>query len=153
VRSELPEIRALLDKAMAAQNREYGEVLSEMGRQLSAFRSRIEEHLAAEEDELFPYWEELIEAAEDESTPPPRPDILGEGVQEEHEDVLEELERLIGITGGYRLPDDADEAFCDFDDRITRLEMRLSRHIELEEQVLFPRLLELEEMLFEDETE
>ena len=63
----------------------------------------------------------------------------------EHETVGEILRRLQAVTSGYALPPDACTSFQALYSGLRKLESDLHRHIHLENNVLFPRAIRLEE--------
>jgi len=48
------------------------------------------------------------------------------------------------VTGGYALPDDACPTFRALYEELERMESDLHQHIHLENNILFPRAIELE---------
>ena len=65
-------------------------------------------------------------------------------MEHEHESAGGVLARLREATGGYALPPDACPTFAALYEELQRLEADLNQHIHLENNVLFPRALELE---------
>jgi len=100
-------------------------------------------HLLKEENILFPYVESLEE--------PVRREACFGTVQNpirmmmrEHEAVGEILVELRAATGGYVAPPDACASFQALYAGLRDLEADLHRHIHLENNILFPRAIELE---------
>ena len=63
----------------------------------------------------------------------------------EHEAVGEKLDQMRGITSDYALPDDACTTYTAYFNLLQELERDLHNHIHLENNILFPRIIELEE--------
>jgi regulator of cell morphogenesis and NO signaling len=106
-------------------------------------------HMVKEEQVLFPYVVALEAAA---LRGGPRPGSCFGSVRNpvrmmmaEHEAAGEILRRLRAETAGYALPPDACASFQALYNGIQKLESDLHRHIHLENNVLFPRALRLEE--------
>ena len=106
-------------------------------------------HMMKEEQVLFPYIVALEEAA---LRGGPRPSsCFGSArnpvrmMMAEHETVGEILRRLQAVTSGYALPPDACTSFQALYSGLRKLASDLHRHIHLENNVLFPRAIRLEE--------
>jgi len=106
-------------------------------------------HMMKEEQVLFPYVLGLEEAA---LRGGPRPaSCFGSArnpvrmMMAEHDAAGEILRRLRAATSGYALPPDACASFQALYSGLQRLESDLHRHIHLENNVLFPRAIRLEE--------
>jgi regulator of cell morphogenesis and NO signaling len=106
-------------------------------------------HMQKEEQILFPYIVALEEAAGRGG--PPAPSCFGtvrnpiRMMMAEHEAAGEILDELRAATAGYTLPSDADASFQSLYTGIQKLESDLRRHIQLENDILFPRAIRLEE--------
>ena len=61
------------------------------------------------------------------------------------------LESIRSLTGGYACPADADEPWRELIDGLRALDVDLTRHVLLEDGVLFPLALALEEELQRDD--
>ncbi|HQR44945.1 MAG TPA: iron-sulfur cluster repair di-iron protein [Thermoanaerobaculia bacterium] len=106
-------------------------------------------HLQKEEQILFPY----IAALEEASGPGGAPAESCFGtvrnpirmMMMEHDTAGELLRQLRATTNGYTLPGDACTSFQALYAGLTQLEEDLHRHIHLENNILFPRAIELEQ--------
>lgn len=92
----------------------------------------VESHLAKEERILFP----LILAGRGGSAFMPIKVMMAE-----HEDHVASLERTRALTHGFALPTDASETWRALYLDLQRLEDDLNRHIQLENNVLFTRVM------------
>ncbi|HLJ74559.1 MAG TPA: iron-sulfur cluster repair di-iron protein [Thermoanaerobaculia bacterium] len=100
-------------------------------------------HMMKEEQILFPYVEQLEEG----DAPPPFFGTVQNPIRMmmmEHDAVADVLVELRSITNNYALPGDACISFRALYERLQDLEQDLHRHIHLENNVLFPRAVELE---------
>ena len=65
-------------------------------------------------------------------------------MEHEHETAGDALVRLRQVTGDYTLPEDACPTFAALYEELKRFESDLHQHIHLENNILFPRAVELE---------
>ena len=104
----------------------------------------LEPHLLKEEKILFPYVESLEEASHGESCFGTVQNPI-RMMMREHEAVGEILAELRALTGGYAAPPDACASFHALYAGLRDLEADLHRHIHLENNVLFPGAIAVEE--------
>jgi regulator of cell morphogenesis and NO signaling len=103
-------------------------------------------HMQKEEQILFPY----IVALEETGGRPPA-SCFGtvrnpiRMMMAEHEAAVGILAELRAVTAGHALPPDVDTSFQALYAGLTQLEGDLHRHIHLENTILFPRAIEMEE--------
>lgn len=121
-----------------------------------SFRQLCEEllpHLQKEEMMLFPYIKRLeMSAANDLTTPRPPFGTVNNPVRMmmfEHDAAGEILRKMRETTSDYTLPEGACMSFRALFNGFEDLEKDLHRHIHLENNVLFPRAVELEKEVFE----
>jgi regulator of cell morphogenesis and NO signaling len=130
LREELPRLDGLLEKVVRAHGGERSE-LAELRDTFTALRAELEEHMATEEEELFP----LVAKGG-----PYDPAQVAE-LEHEHEFAGSALARLRALSGDY----DLDRALCNTHratiDALRELELDLHQHIHEENNVLFPRAL------------
>jgi len=104
----------------------------------------LEPHMMKEEVVLFPYVAALERGEE-------APNCFGtvrnpvRMMMLEHDAVGGLLHDLRDATGGYALPDDACLSFHALYERLVELEQDLHKHIHLENNVHFPRAIEMED--------
>lgn len=148
MKRELPRIDSLLAKVTAAHGEHHGEMLSELAATFLGLRDEIQQHLAKEEEILFP----LITAT----------DIFLSGngerpgchcgtvlnpirqMEYEHENAGRALVRIRELTDNYRLPDDGCPTFATLYEALDSMEKDLHEHIHLENNILFPSAIEQE---------
>lgn len=143
LREDLPLLASLGAKvvdAHSARHPETREVLSIF----ASLRAELDAHMMKEEHILFPFIEQL-EAGTGSMHP-----MLGHiaspiGVMErEHDSAGTALARLRVITAAYTVPEDACPTYRGYYDGLERVERDLHEHIHLENNVLFPRAIEME---------
>ena len=108
-------------------------------------------HMKKEEHVLFPYIKKLV-AAKKENTkmdPPPFGTIQNpvRMMEMEHEAVGDVAEQINQLTNGYNPPADACTTFRLSFAKLKEFEDDLHQHIHLENNILFPRAIELEKEL------
>ncbi len=149
MRQQLPRIADLLDTVIAAHGEAHGDMLRALRGTYDGLRSEIEMHLMKEEQVLFPYIRQVERYVEEGGT---RPQIHCITVQNpvtqmrhEHENAAQALEQMRALTDDYALPDDACAKFAALYDALNAVEKDLHRHIHLENNILFPQAVELEQ--------
>jgi regulator of cell morphogenesis and NO signaling len=138
-RQTLETVTLLADKVLARHSRNHPEIqdvhrlVFELGRELFP-------HMRREEDVLFPYIE-TVEATGVRRVNTNRLETL----MVQHETAGGILASLRKVTCGYKLPDDACLSFRALYERLADLESDLQEHIRLENEVLFPSAIRLEQ--------
>ena len=130
LRAELPRLDDLLEKVVRAHGDERPSVI-ELRDTFTALRSDLEEHLVAEEEQLFP----LVRAGGPYDAEQVRE------LEHDHEWAGSALGRMRNLTDGY----DLEQSLCNTHratlDGLRELELDLHQHIHEENNVLFPRAL------------
>lgn len=131
LRRELP---ALVERARAVETAEQQSPRCPQGlaEHLEQVRLAVESHLAKEEKILFP----LILAGRGSLALMPVRVMMSE-----HEDHLQNLEQVRSLTYSFTLPATASSAWQELYRDLQRLEGELGAHIDLENNVLFTRVL------------
>jgi regulator of cell morphogenesis and NO signaling len=144
LRAELPEIGRSIRRAIEAGTGERSATLAEMEGLFRRFQREIEDHLKKEEAVLFPLIERLERASaaglvmEQHSFGSIRNPI--QFMTQDHEladHLLAKMKELAGQEAG-----SAGEAILE---RLRAVEADLATHVHLEDEVLFPRTIRLEE--------
>lgn len=143
---ELPRLQALLDKVVDEHGDRHPE-LREIARCFVAIRADIESHLSDEERVLFPAARQLASA--------PIPPAFGFGsicapiavVLREHDELGASLRELRVLSNDYSVPDDGCASYRALFDGLEQLEFDTHLHVHKENNVLFPRVVMLEERL------
>lgn len=141
---ELERLGALMDEVLRA----HGEVpeLMALADLLVSLRAELEPHLMKEERVLFP-WVMSLRVHEAEGTTPDAPSFGHPShpirvMRADHDTTGELLHRMREVTNRYVPPDSASAAWRALYEGLDALDRDLMRHISLENDVLFPMLLE-----------
>jgi regulator of cell morphogenesis and NO signaling len=143
LRRELPRIVKLLEKVGTVHGERHPE-LQEASFVFTQLVTELMEHMHKEERILFPAIRRLAGAG----APGPAPWGLAMPIkvmESEHESAGQALASLRRLTGGYATPPDGCASWRELMDAMVRLEQDLHHHIHAENNVLFPRILALEE--------
>lgn len=149
-KSEIARLQALTDKVLNAHGGNHPELvhLSELWAQLSA---DLLPHMFKEEQILFPYIVRMARAADHNQTGPFAPfGTVNNPIRmmmREHDAAGEILRELRKLTSDYKTPPDACISYQTLYQALEELEKDLHQHIHLENNILFPKALTLEESL------
>lgn len=116
------------------------------------FRNSIQDldtHCTKEEQVLFPYIMNLYEAAEQNQHIMPFHCGTIEApinmMMADHDDELSRHERIRELTNNYTAPEGAEPAYQNVLDRLKEFRDYMMEHIWIENEIVFPRALEIEE--------
>jgi regulator of cell morphogenesis and NO signaling len=140
---ELPRLRRMADRVAKVHGEREGR-LEELERVVSALADELESHMAKEERILFPF----IQLLEQSPTLPYLPfGTLANPIramEHEHESAGNGLEAIRRLTDGFVPPGWACNTYRALFDGLRELELDLHQHIHKENNILFPKALELE---------
>src|SRR4030095_8480994 len=146
-RTEIQRLRALIDKVYGVHGQNHPEL--ETVRSLFAtLASELEPHMMKEECMLFPFimrMEAAVSSGRPVEIPPFR--TVGNPVRMmmmEHEAAGILLKELRALTADYVTPADACISYQTLYQALDALEQDLHQHIHLENNILFPRAMEME---------
>jgi regulator of cell morphogenesis and NO signaling len=148
IREESPRIEALAAKVVGVHGKNHPELL-QVQQIFSALAEELRVHLMKEEQMLFPYIS-LMEESRLAGEPAP-PAMFGTVVNpvrmmmQEHDGAGEALRALRSVTADYTVPDDACISYRTLYGALDRYEADLHQHIHLENNVLFPRAVAMED--------
>jgi regulator of cell morphogenesis and NO signaling len=149
LKKELPRLKNLREKVYQAHQQKHGRMLENLGRISEKLRIDIEMHLAKEEQILFPAIEQIENHVRQGG---PEPEIHCGRItnpinqmEYEHEVAGSLLAEIQKTTSDYNPPADACESFKALYDGLRELEDNLHEHIHLENNILFPKAVQLEE--------
>ncbi len=143
VKSEVPRLQALIAKVVSVHGEHHPELkqvqvaFSELGNELTS-------HMMKEEQILFPYVKELAMGKGC------GPSCFGSvqnpirAMMAEHDMAGEKLREMRQATNSYTLPKDACFSYGTLFNALLEFEADLHQHIHLENNILFPRAIELE---------
>jgi regulator of cell morphogenesis and NO signaling len=147
VKRELPRLALLAEKVVNRHGSTKTE-LPVMAATLAQLDEELTNHLAKEEAVLFPYISAL-EKSISIGTPKPR-SCFGTVANpiammtQEHDAAGTLLAEIRTLSGNFTTPPDACPTFHAFYDGLKEFEQDLHQHIHLENNILFPRAIELE---------
>jgi regulator of cell morphogenesis and NO signaling len=148
LKSELPRISERLAKVVRVYGAQDAATLSTLPHLYEALRDELESHLAKEENILFPFVERMEVFASRNRPLPPLPfGTIGNPIdcmEAEHEDAGDALRQMRAATHDYKLPAHACVTYKALFDSLRDLEADLHMHIHLENNILFPRVIEME---------
>jgi len=144
LRAELPRLIRMADRVEKVHGAEMPEVLPPLAATVRALAAELGDHLREEEEELFPAIERLERsAAAGRPGAPGDLDRLVAAREDEHAAAGEQLRTLRRLSEGFTPPEWACNTFRGLYHGLAELESELHEHIHLENNVLFPRALEL----------
>ncbi|MDO9172977.1 MAG: iron-sulfur cluster repair di-iron protein [bacterium] len=148
-KTQLLRLDGLLAKVQNAHGAHHGAVLESLRSVFDDLRAELDAHLMKEEQILFPAIKGIDAFMSDRGE---RPAIhcgsVGHPIRQmehEHDGAGQALAAMRRITANYRLPADACQTYCALYDGLQALEADLHEHIHLENNILFPRSVALEE--------
>lgn len=149
-RDEMEQLTPLMAK-VARKHGEHHEYLVRMELVFQKLCEELWPHLQKEETVLFPYIEQLEHSSE-KGTQIAFPPFGTVGnpirmMMKEHENAGELLAELRELSRDYTLPEGACPSFTALYHRLKAFEIDLHQHIHLENNLLFPRALKLEESM------
>lgn len=148
LKNELPLLAERLAKVFRIYNERYGPTLIGLPEVFGELRSELEMHMRKEEQILFPAIVAAERAVSSVGKIPPLP--FGSFanpitmMEHEHDSAGQALSRIREITGNFALPDYACTTYRALMSGLQELERDLHLHIHLENNILFPRALQLE---------
>ncbi len=150
-KGEMVQLTPLMAK-VASRHGDHFPYLLDLKGMFQALCEDLDPHMMKEEMVLFPYIQKLEYSDQNHlhaSYPPfgtvQHPVTM---MSVEHEEVGELLSKMRSLTNDYALPDGACPSFTALYHRLSELERDLHLHIHLENNLLFPRAIELEQKVF-----
>lgn len=137
---ELPVLSEFTTKIYHVHGPKQGDTLQKLHKLFHEMKGELEQHLAAEEEIVFP----LIKRYEES----PSEELLSHVVHEintleaDHSSVGDILKEMRSVTNGYELPEWACRTYTLTFQKLEDLESDIFQHIHLENNILFPRVLE-----------
>ncbi|HMB68197.1 MAG TPA: iron-sulfur cluster repair di-iron protein [bacterium] len=129
---ELPRLELMARKVLDVHGDKDRERLTELVTVFAGLRGELEEHMAKEEQILFP----MIQQGQG---------AMADGpisvMEQEHDSAGAALRRLRELTDGYQVPAQACNTWRALWHGLAALEEAMHRHIHLENNILFPRAL------------
>jgi regulator of cell morphogenesis and NO signaling len=149
VRSAIPAITRHLTKLVEVHGARHPE-LARTATVFDQIGAEMSQHMMKEERVLFPYVRDLAEAAETcGRTVSPFGTVANpiRMMEREHQDVGDALRLIRELTGGYVTPEDGCTTYGAAMAELRQFERDLHRHVHLENNVLFPAAIRIEDRL------
>lgn len=145
-----PEIHEYMQKVSEVHAAKHFEVI-DVTRSFIKISSELKQHLRKEETVLFPYIKKMSEAKRNMSAPP-QPSFgsvanLIQILEREHNNIIYEMKEIEFSSNNFTVPEDADAIFRRAYTQLKSFLDELQLHIHLENNVLFPKALEMEKEL------
>lgn len=148
MKEQLPRLRNLMSNVQRAHADRHGALLREMRGIYDALQWEIEQHLMKEEQILFPMIRRIEAFVEGRGEEP----VVHCGtiqnpirqMEHEHDNAGEALAKMRRLSADYTLPDDACNTFRALYEGLQALELDLHEHIHLENNILFPKAVDME---------
>jgi regulator of cell morphogenesis and NO signaling len=146
-KTELARLHALMDKVHGAHGQNHPEI-AELRDLFNALSDELGPHMMKEESVLFPYTIQMEDAARNQRALPRPPfGTVANPVRMmmmEHEDAGALLRQMRRVTADYTIPPDACISYQTLYQALDTFEKDLHQHIHLENNILFPRAVEME---------
>jgi regulator of cell morphogenesis and NO signaling len=146
---ELPALELRIRKVVEVHGVRDPQNLPRLARVFAGLRSELEMHLHKEEAILFPFIVQYSRAAQENRPMPPVPfGSIANPIammEREHAGAGDALEEIRSLTNQYELPSYACNTVKALYEGLQALEADLHVHIHLENNILFPRAITLEE--------
>lgn len=150
VEKTLPDIRAYSEKVKNVHGSRHPELIP-IRQLVEAVYTELMSHMVKEERILFPYIKELAKAKDGKQ--PLQASHFGtvqnpiNMMEMEHEAVGEDLAKIRELSNNFTLPDDACASYTLLYRMLDEFEQDLMLHVHLENNILFPKALEIEKKL------
>lgn len=141
---EMPRLQELVHKVAQVHGASHPE-LAQVRETYDAAIEALEPHMTTEERVVFPAISRMEKTQAPAGSKSFAPQI--QQLRDEHEVVGELFAKLSELTSGYVVPEDACTSYTLMLSGLQHMERDLHEHIHKENNVLFPRVLELEERL------
>lgn len=155
VRRMIPVITLHADKVASVHGKNHPETL-EIADFFLAVRDELQMHMMKEERILFPYIKQLEKSKKDNEkiVPPPFGTIRNpvSMMEMEHQSAGDAMYNIRELSGNYNPPSDACNTFKALYSELKEFEEDLHKHIHLENNILFPKSVELESELLSNQS-
>jgi regulator of cell morphogenesis and NO signaling len=150
VRKNLPDIKAYAEKVVKVHGNRHPELLR-VYQLVEEVNAELMAHMVKEERILFPHIKGLVTAKTNSQSLPFSPFGTVQNpinmMEMEHEAVGDNLGEIRQLTHNYSLPEDACASYSLLYRMLDEFETDLHLHIHLENNILFPKALEMEKEL------
>ncbi len=150
VRRMIPVISTHLDKVASVHGKNHPE-MNEVKEKFDIVYKDLKQHMLKEEQILFPYIKQMVRANKEETKA--EPPFFGSVkipitmMENEHQAAGDELHDIRNLTNNYNPPEDSCNTFRVLLNELKEFEEDLHKHVHLENNILFPKSIILEEEL------
>ena len=150
VKKTIPDLRSYSSKVASVQGNRHPELFA-ISQLTDEVCEELSSHMIKEEKVLFPYIKELVAAKN--TAQPLHAAHFGtvqnpiNMMEHEHEIVGEKLDQIRKLSKNYSLPEDACASYSYLFKTLDEFENDLHLHVHLENNILFPKALEIEKQL------
>jgi len=144
-----PITAQFVDKVARVHGQRHSETM-EIAKIFSELLFELNHHMMKEEKILFPYVKKLVAIDKGQSTEPQTRPFINHPIrvmQMEHDNAGKMLKKLSQLTSNYTPPEDACNTYRASFANMKELEDDIHFHIHLENNILFPKAIELESKL------
>ena len=141
--AELPRLAGLVDKIVAVHGRNHPELIR-LRELYDSLRAEIDSHLMKEEQILFPLIKQIEKAGGPVGSHCGSVANPIRVMEHEHDSAGEVLAEMRQLTGGYATPPDGCATYRTTMEGLSRMEADLHQHIHKENNILFPRVVQVE---------
>lgn len=141
IRDNAPILEQLADKVAMRHSAQHPE-LKDLARVVHHLANDLRQHIEQEEQELFPMIKNLVNGTNAQNQSGVNDPI--QRMEAEHEDAGDELRTLRQLTRDYSLPAGACNSYTYLFQKLEEFENDLFQHIHLENNILFPKAIEIE---------
>lgn len=146
-KSEMDRLQSLADKVLSAHGGNHPELIH-LDELLTRLCADLKPHMFKEEQVLFPYIVAMANAVDQNRAAPFAPfGTVNNPIRmmmREHDTAGEILRELRAVTSDYKVPADACISYQTLYQALEDFEKDLHQHIHLENNILFPKALEME---------
>lgn len=143
--SEFPRLSGLMEKVVNAHAAHHPE-LTQVSETLTKLTKAMTDHLASEENDLFPMIRQLNSGGKVSFTIGKVAETI-RTMEEEHDNAGDALASLRSLTNEFQPPEDACTTYQALLAGLAELELDTHQHIHKENSILHPRAIALEEQL------
>lgn len=143
LKRELPRLAELVAKVAQAHAENHPE-LTTIQQVFASLRAELEPHMFKEEHILFPAIRKMEQSSGDPRFPFGSVANPIRMMEYEHDNAGAGLERIHSLTGGYAVAPDACNSYRAMLDGLRQLEQDMHQHVHKENNILFPRAIQLE---------
>ncbi len=146
----MPRLAQMLAKVIEKHGEKHPESLPALDETYTGLRKELTDHMWKEENVLFPLVKELERAQSSGSGAGPQRMPVSTPImvmEQEHEAAAAALREMRRLTGDYTPQEDACNTYRALLDGLQKFEADTHQHIHLENNILFPKAIELQESL------